>query len=404
MESNLLALLLRSLLAATCAIVFVLLARRPLRNWLGARAAYSLWLLVPLMMAVGAAPSLRVTRNIVVTSLPSLPLGTLAAPVADAMPVHWDGVLLAAWLAGALAAAVLFVRAHRRYTSSLGALTHADGVFIASTCEQGPALLGFWKPRIVLPADFARRYSGSEQALIVAHERRHATRRDPFANVAIAFMQCVFWFNPLMHLAAARCRFDQELACDADVLEHHPGSLRDYAAAMLKTQVGGALAPATCHWQSSHPLKERIMQLNQRKNNRAGRVLLALLLASGALGTMAARAEAVQKNSYLINFKLTYGGENSTPTVLAAAGDAFSLSGTSNGKTWKGDFVVTEGKDGLVWLKSQYTLNGKKNGVHNGGSQLGQSRHMVVGDGDQKDGTSIVLDVSVNRAPVPAQQ
>ena len=76
-----------------------------------------------------------------------------------------------------------------------------------------------------VPADFAARYSADEQDLIIAHERQHAARHDPAANALLALLQCAFWFNPLMHLAASRFRFDQELACDAAVMARHGARL-----------------------------------------------------------------------------------------------------------------------------------------------------------------------------------
>lgn len=408
MDDRLLQTLCKVSLAASVAIVLVLLGRRPVRARFGAHAAYQLWLMVPALMIAAGLPSMKVSRTVLVESMPSIGVGQLAAPVTAMGGQSASRMLLLVWLAGALATALLFALAHRRYLRSLGRLSRADGVFVAATSANGPALLGLWRPRIVLPADFARRYSASEQALIIAHEQRHARRRDPLVNAAIALLQCAFWCNPLVQLAAARCRFDQELACDADVLEHDPGQLRDYAAAMLKTQVGGAFAPVTCQWQSSHPLKERIMQLNRIKNIPASRVgartLLAVLLATGVLGTMAARAEPVQKNSYVIDFKLTFAGDYTTPTVLAAAGDTFSLSGTTREKTWRGDFVVTEGKDGLVWLKSEFTINGKKGGYHNGGMKPGGSEHVTILSDDGKSDMLLVMDASVKAAPLPAPQ
>lgn len=390
-------------IGASVAIVLVLLARRPMRARFGAPAAYQLWLMVPALMIAAALPSMKVSRVILVESVPAIGIGRLGAPVASALPVQWDTALLGVWLAGSLAAAMLFFAAHRRYVASLGALRDDDGLFVASTSAQGPALLGFWRPRIVLPADFVQRYSAGEQALIIAHEQRHAIRRDPYVNALIAVLQCAFWFNPLLHLAAARCRFDQELACDADVLEHHPGQLRDYAAAMLKTQVGGTFAPVTCHWQSSHPLKERIMQLNKMTNNRtgriAGRLLLATLVAAGVLGTVAARAEVTQKNKYLIDFKMTFAGEYSTPTVIVAVDEPFTLQGGRNGKVWSGDFIVTESKDGQVWLKSELSFNGKKGGSHNAGMKSGGRQQLAIMDDADKGTMIMVIDEGVTLLP-----
>ena len=81
----------------------------------------------------------------------------------------------------------------------------------------------------------------------------------------------MFWFNPLVHLAAARFRFDQELACDAAVIARHPDSRRRYGAAMLKTQRAEFGLPMGCHWQSSHPLKERVAMLKQAPPSRPTR-------------------------------------------------------------------------------------------------------------------------------------
>jgi len=404
MEASLFDLLVRTTVAASCAIACVLLMRRPVRAWLGAATAYALWLLVPVLMAAAAAPSLRVKRQMVVAAVPALKLDALTAPLASSVALRWDAALLWVWVAGAVAVALLFMLAHRHYTGKLGKLSaQGGGVFAASTSRQGPALLGLWRPRIVLPADFATRYTEREQALIIAHEQRHAARRDPLANALIALLQCAFWFNPLVHLAASRCRFDQELACDADVMTDHPGQLRDYAAAMLKTQVGGNLAPLTCQWQASHPLKERIMQLNELTNKpfsrRAGRALVVALIACGVLGTVAARAQPAPKNTYLVDFRMTFAGNYSSPSVQVGANEPFTLSGEQGGKRWSGDFVVTEGKGGEIWLKSQYTFDGKKGGYHNAGMRSGSRHHVTIMDDFDKGTMIMVIDEGVTLMP-----
>lgn len=403
MENSLLTVLARVTLAASCAIVLVLLARRHVRARLGARTAYHLWMLVPALMLAAAVPSLQVSRQIVVQAVPAVDIARLAAPVAATAQLTWSGMLLTLWLLGALAAALLFVHAHRRYGASLGSLAAHGDAFMASTSAQGPALLGLWRPRIVLPADFRRRYSADEQALIITHERRHAERGDPMVNAFIALLQCTFWFNPLMHLAAARCRFDQELACDADVMARHAGKASAYAAAMLKTEVGGGFAPATCHWQSSHPLKERIMQLHQTPLNRTrrltGRFALAALICTGMLGTLAVRAEPALGPTYMVAFKMTARGKTIEPKLMVRGGEPFSVAYAQDVVDWKGDFLVTPDKDGSVWLKSQFTIDGKKSeGIHNGGMPLGGSEQVrIVSD----DGKSVLIDMHASVSLVP---
>jgi hypothetical protein len=126
----------------------------------------------------------------------------------------------------------------------------------------GPAVVGWWRSRIVLPEDFRERYTRGERRLVLAHEIAHlraatSTRRPspPRCAACSGSTRCA--------LAAAQFRFDQELACDAAVLDRFPRGRGRYGSAMLKTQLAGFGLPVGCHWQSSHPLKERIEMLKQ---------------------------------------------------------------------------------------------------------------------------------------------
>jgi TonB family protein len=95
----------------------------------------------------------------------------------------------------------------------------------------------------------------------------HIVRGDLHANALTAALRCVFWFNPLLHLAARHFRQDQELACDLRVIARHPHARRAYGEAMFKNQLALHPLPLGCHWLAgnnrSHPLKERIAMLKQ---------------------------------------------------------------------------------------------------------------------------------------------
>jgi len=121
----------------------------------------------------------------------------------------------------------------------------------------------------------------------------HIERGDIPAQALATLLRCVFWFNPLVHVAATRFRFDQELTCDAAVLARHPDSRRRYGEAMFKTQLAEYGLPVGCHWQSSHPLKERVAMLNQPvpgpSRRRAGSILVASLLAIATFSAWAAQ-------------------------------------------------------------------------------------------------------------------
>jgi bla regulator protein BlaR1 len=207
-------------------------------------------------------PSIQINLQPLVAAAPMLRLATYMGPA----PAHhvaaaaWIDWAVLAWVPGSAFLAMWFWRDYARFLAEAGQLVETGGVIHTASRSTGPALIGVWKPRIIVPSDFYTRYTTPEQRLIVAHEREHARRRDPVFNALCGLLQCVFWFNPLVHLAAKRFRFDQELACDTSVMSQHQGARRTYADAMLKTQLNGNPPLITCNWQSNHPLKERIME------------------------------------------------------------------------------------------------------------------------------------------------
>lgn len=225
-------------LAAAAAVLAVQAARGPVRRWLGAAAAYSLWPLVP-ATALLAALAVFVGGDV---DAPSL-----AAALALRAP--WLSLLLPVATLGAAVAAARFALAQRRFERDARA-----GV-------AGPAVVGFIAPRIVLPAD--GRYTAAERELVRAHERAHIARKDPRGAAYAALFQCLCWFNPAAHLAARLIRLDQELAADAAVILRHPGARAAYARTLLKTQLASQPLPLGCYW-GQHPLETRVAALRRR--------------------------------------------------------------------------------------------------------------------------------------------
>jgi beta-lactamase regulating signal transducer with metallopeptidase domain len=133
--------------------------------------------------------------------------------------------------------------------------------------EIGPAVVGVIVPRIVVPADFPKRFTDEERALVLAHERAHLARQDPRVNGLLALIQCLCWFNPLAHLGAHLMRIDQELACDAQVVAEAPDARGAYARALVKAQLAGRALPLGCYWpaRAEHPLAVRLDMLARRE-------------------------------------------------------------------------------------------------------------------------------------------
>ncbi|HVY87184.1 MAG TPA: M56 family metallopeptidase, partial [Caulobacterales bacterium] len=263
------------ILAASILVVLVL--RAPMRRLFGARIAYALWLMPPLAAAMCFAP-----RRIEIIRLPAQPLAQIApsAPALD--PTPW---IAGAWVAGALVfLAVLALRQHR-FVRSLGRLVRRGERVFGAQSQTGPAVVGALWPKIVTPADFEHRYSEEERAVVLAHERAHMRQGDPLINALAALMQCVNWFNPLVHIGVRALRVDQELACDAAVMARVGQPRRIYAEAMLKAHAA-PLGPLVCAWPapSLNPLKERIAMLKRTPPSRSHLLLGAAVVTIATFG------------------------------------------------------------------------------------------------------------------------
>ncbi len=282
----------------SAALLCVLVLRSWLRRWAGAGRASAVWGLIPLALLASALP-----RPAGPAPLPTWP-GPATGPAATAWaptvavtgtPAGW---WVGLWLAGLLASAGWLAWQQWRFQRRLGPL-RATGLPLVHTAPRqpgaGPMLVGLWQPKIVVPADFAERYTPQEQDLILAHERAHRQRGDVPAQALACALQAVFWFNPLVHWAASRFRLDQELACDEAVVRAQPHSRPAYATAMLKTQLQVSALPLGCHWQARHPLKERVMHLARSPAHRWQRTAATLTMSAAALaGAYGAWAQSPQ--------------------------------------------------------------------------------------------------------------
>lgn len=280
----------------TVAILLALALRPVLARAFGIRAAILIWLVVPLALIVGVLParSVDVARAPEIQTVISLDgLGTVAAAARDigqSFSVTWGTVAAAVWLAGAGLMLVVLARRQARFRRLLGALRPAGKRLLTSdSASAGPAVIGVIRPRVIVPRDFGRRFDTRQRRLMLAHEYTHLKRADPAWNLVAAGLRCLFWFNPLVHLGAARFRHDQELACDATVLARRRHARRAYASALLALQDD---LPVPAFGFGAHPLKERIHMLAILKRTSPERHLVGMMVAVAVALAAAAAAWA----------------------------------------------------------------------------------------------------------------
>lgn len=279
------------------ALLLLTLLRPLLMRAAGPRAVHAAWIALPLGLLGLLLPT--------PATLPPLPLLRLAppdallpwsaAPAAAAQSGAWPALLVLGWLAGVSALLLLQWRAHARVLLQLDRRQQPW----RSQAGCSPALIGLWRPRLVLPADFEQRFTPAEQALVLAHEAAHASRGDNAWTLLARLLACLHWFNPLAWWALRRFAQDQELACDALVLQQaRAQDLAHYAHALLKAgqapDAEAAWPALAASWQDCHPLKRRILMLKthplhatHRWRARVGAGLCAVLLAGLGYGVQA---------------------------------------------------------------------------------------------------------------------
>jgi hypothetical protein len=80
-----------------------------------------------------------------------------------------------------------------------------------------PVVWGLWKTRLQLPAE-AINWSDEQLRSVLLHELAHVRRHDLFVLALTQLVCALYWFNPLVWLAAWRLHVERERACDDLVL------------------------------------------------------------------------------------------------------------------------------------------------------------------------------------------
>jgi beta-lactamase regulating signal transducer with metallopeptidase domain/ankyrin repeat protein len=247
---------------ASVLVALVLLAQAVLRHRLNPRWHHALWLLVILRLLMPVLPESAlsifqftpappasivhsVTRPFIAQAEwpPSRPIADSpplpqATPRAPAYPFSLYTLIALIWLAGALAlllATWLVNLRFARQIESSPAVNDAGLLAIASAAraEIGlrcplrliesskvgtPAVMGLFRPTLLLPIGVRGRFSDAELRFIFLHEFAHLKRGDLTIQWLIALLQILHWFNPVLWLAFRRMRADREPATDALVL------------------------------------------------------------------------------------------------------------------------------------------------------------------------------------------
>lgn len=287
---------------ASVLILLILTVQKLAGDRLAPRFRHALWLLLVLRLALPDLPAFP-------TSVFGLVPTTLAVPRrAHAIVL----LLVAVWLAVAVFLAARIAWRAYRLTTRMGRqrpVTRPDVIELLEDCKQelgvhvpmnvvqsddvrSPALLGFLRPRLLLPARLLEAFDRDALRLLFLHELSHAKRRDILVNWIATAVHVVHWWNPLVAYALARMRAEREIATDAAVLWHEPeASGRRYGETLIRLlefSSARELLPGTAGvLEDRSELERRVKMIAQhRRTPRRGTALFAGLVLALGLTTL----------------------------------------------------------------------------------------------------------------------
>ena len=147
-----------------------------------------------------------------------------------------------------------------------------------------PCLFGVLRPAVYLNEKALQ--SPDALRFVLAHEQTHARHLDPLWSLLRGVCLTVYWFDPLVWLAAVLSREDCELACDEGTLRALGADERTaYGKALLALvpvcdKPQNPLLGATTMTSGKRSLKERITRIAENRQAKAAAVFAAAALAA----------------------------------------------------------------------------------------------------------------------------
>lgn len=157
---------------------------------------------------------------------------------------------------------------------------------------QGPMLIGFLKPIVVMPVDGL---TLEDAPMILKHELVHFKRHDLWWKLLGTVLQTVYWFNPIVWLLCKDFEFCAETSCDAEVVKNLDHDERKHYGYLLisyvQTHRNLKPVPGISFTPAHKKLKRRISVMlkgNKSRKAIATAIVCVLTVSSFALSAFAA--------------------------------------------------------------------------------------------------------------------
>jgi len=146
-----------------------------------------------------------------------------------------------------------------------------------------PAVIGFFRPIVLLPVRALTGLSAEQLEAVIAHELGHIKRFDVAVNFFQVIAETLFFFHPAVWWLNKRIRADREDCCD-DVAVAACGGTVGYARA-LATMESWRDAPSFAMAATGSPVAARVARLLGVRSDRTGVHTAGMVTASLVLAT-----------------------------------------------------------------------------------------------------------------------
>lgn len=158
---------------------------------------------------------------------------------------------------------------------------------VVSRSPVGPAVVGLFRPTIILPALIVEAKAAADLEPLLAHELVHIRRGDLWIGALQLLAQSVWWFHPLVRLVNRLLTRDAERCCDEEVIARLGCDPARYARTLIDVlelkrtlQIVPAV-PGVRPVDVTSQRLERIMKLGQGCHKRTPRYCWAVMLLAG---------------------------------------------------------------------------------------------------------------------------
>lgn len=183
-------------------------------------------------------------------------------------------------------------------------------VYLVESGLPSPCLFGLFRPAIYLtPAATA---SPESLRHVLAHETTHARHLDPLWSLLRGVCLAVYWFDPLVWIAAAVSKTDCELACDEGALKRLGETERIAYGRTLLALIPVAKRPAdpmlaaTTMTSGKRRLKDRITRIAENRQTVSAALFAAVALAGLVCAVTFTGARSAAEEVPLTGEELTY--------------------------------------------------------------------------------------------------